>query len=73
MNTLLTTKDGFWHHLTLVACYQLAQSIFYASNKGGIGGLHVMIAALAGCRKPLVATSWTFVNLVIPNGHTLPL
>ena len=38
----LTTDDAFWWHLTLAACYKLAQSIlkigFTLAKKGGIDG-----------------------------------
>ena len=84
----LTTDDAIWRCLTLVARYQLAQSVlmigFALAKNGGMGGggwtysRHAVyiVAALAVCRTALVGTGWTISHLLSTNGlrnHSSPL
>ena len=50
----LTTDDAFWHHLTLAACYQLAQSVLKI-----VSALAERVgqAEVSGC-APLADSAW---------------
>ena len=49
----LTTDDAIWRHLTLAACYQLAQSVlkigFALAKKGEVGGFTAECRAHGSC------------------------
>ena len=76
----LTTDDECTRHATLVACYQLAQSVlktgFVLAKKWDRGrwvGIVMTCRAHGGClagyRKALVSIGWAISLLLNTNGH----
>ena len=72
----------FWHHLTLAACYQLAQSVLEIGSAvaervglGEMGGCTAladsacMATAATACRKALVNARWAICLPSCTNRH----
>ena len=57
----LTTDDAFWRHLTLAACYQLAQSIL---KIGSALAERVGQGEVGGCTS-LGDSSWRLLQLAV--------
>ena len=64
----LTTNDTLWHHLTMAACYQLAQSIL---NIGSALAERVGQGEVGGC-TPLADSAWRLLQLAVEKPWSAP-
>ena len=65
---LLTTDDAFWHHQTLAACYQLAQSVL---KIGSALAERVGQGEVGGC-TPLGDSVWRLLQLAVEKPWSAP-
>ena len=64
----IATDDAFWRHLTLAACYQLAQSIL---KIGSVLAERVGQGEVGGC-TPLGDSAWRLLQLAVENPWLAP-
>ena len=66
----LTTDDTFWRHLTLAACYQLAQSVLKIGS--ALAELERVGQGEVGGCTPLGDSSWWLLQLAVEKPWSVP-